>query len=60
MKLIASIQLTQAEVAEYASRYNYKLEDKILSSFDQVREQGFLSKLQFQQICECRQEFDLE
>ena len=52
MKLVAFIQLTQAEVAVYASRYNYKLEDKILSSVDQVREQGFLSKLQFQQICE--------
>ena len=52
MKLIASLQLTQAEVAVYASRYTYKLEDKILSSVDQVRDQGFLSKLQFQQICE--------
>ena len=60
MKLMASLQLTQAEVAAYASRYTDKLENKILSSVDHVGEQGFLSQLQFQQICECRQEFDLE
>jgi hypothetical protein len=54
MKLIASLQLTQAEVAVNASRYTDKLEDKILSSVDHVGEQGFLSKLQFQQLCECK------
>lgn len=52
MKLTASLKLTQAEVAIYASRYTYKLENQIIASVGQIREQGFLSKLQFQQICE--------